>query len=201
MKTRFTEPSVLVERSDIDPHQRITQDMLGEHLGDGFFLNYEPVRIIRDPRTGRIVRTESLAEFQSKVERRREALRPDQIEVADPVDVPKLKTTSQREQLVAILATRMFQYFEQQLIDQPQRPNPIRDGIPVYKDGSWILELDPAKTSQVSRVQAPPGMVYEWIKAMLGARAQLVNKKRGWKGVDLGLLDKKLEITRAIPKQ
>lgn len=201
MKTKFTKPSVLVERSDIDPHQRISQDMLGEHLGDGFFMNYEPVRIIRDPRTGRITRTQSMGEFRAEQERGLAQMRPDQIEEAkEALPVLKPKTTSQRDQLVAVLATRLFKDFEKQLIDNPQRPNPLRDGIPVYADGSWLLELDPKQASQVRRLVVPPGTVYEWIKAMLGARAKLVNKKRGWdRAPDLGLLDKKLVITRKIP--
>jgi hypothetical protein len=163
-------------------------------------MNYEPVRIIRDPRTGRIARTQPLGEFRAQQERRLESLRPDQIEEAkEALPILKPKTTSQRDQLVAIMATRLFRYFEQQLIDAPQRPNPLRDGIPM-KDGAWLLELDPANTEGITRLQAPPGTVYEWIKAFLGARAQLVNKKRGWANApDLGLLDKKLSFTRKIP--
>ena len=202
MQVKYTKPSVLVERSDIDHHQNIKQQDLGEHLGDGFFLNYQPIVIHRDLRTGRIRKTESVAEYHSRLERRAAQLTPEQVEVAQDV-LPILKpvTTSQRDQIVALMATKLMAHYQAQLISDPQLPNPLRDGIPMYSDGSWVLELDPRRKAEIKRMAATPAAVYEWLKAMMGARATLVNKKKGWKGPDLGLMDKKLQVTRKVSVQ
>lgn len=177
--TRFTKPSVLLDRSDIDPHQNIRQDDLGEHLGDGFFLNYEPVKIDRDPATGRIIRTTPLSEWQRDQERIREVT-ADLIEEGEPVPQPTLRPRSERAELVNVIAARMFRYFEEQLVTQPKRPNPLRDGIPTYRDGTWVLEVDPSRSADMTRLVVPRGTVYEWIQALVGARAKRVNESRGW---------------------
>lgn len=197
---KYTTPSTLVARSDIDHHQNIRSDQLGDHLGGGVFLDPKPVVVERDPSTGRIARLLTLDEHRQKQERIIEALRPDQIEEAkEALPILQPLQTSARDKLVAILAGRLFKYYEGIVMDL-SRLNPLRDGIPLFADGSWVLEMDPRRGSEIQRLQAPPGVVYEWLKAMVGSRASLTNKRYKWNGIqpDLGLIDKNLTITRKV---
>jgi hypothetical protein len=180
MKATYSEPSVLLERSDFDRDLGVNAQELGEDWGDGFFVSPELVVVDRDVRTGRIVRTTPLSEVTA----RREALREDEIMTGPPLPTPGgLMSVSAREKLVTILAKRMFEYYSSPaMMSDHAVLNPLRDGIPVTLTGEFVLEINPEETRHVVRKRTSPGEVMEWIKALLAKRTTLVNRKNGWTG-------------------
>lgn len=197
-KTLF---STLKERSDVDPHQtflpgRGADKALGDYVGDGVWVSPEPVVVHRDARNGRIVRTESLDEARIRSERAQE-LQEHEIEVGEPLPSPGgLLPRSRREKLVFILAKRMFDYYNSpEMMKDVLTLNPIRDGIPTTMSGQFVLEMTP-QTADVVRRRVTPGEAFDWFKAFIGSRVQLVEKKNGWTGTP-SLANMDLRINRS----
>ena len=165
----------LVERSDVDPNQRISADDLGsEDWGDGFRVEPEPVLVQRGA-DGAIVRVTPLSEVEEKMA---------EVRAQDPVVAQtRLNPTplgpADREKMVRILAVRLFKWYA----SQPPSPtlyNPVYDGIPHLSPGS-PENLQPIPGT--SLYPASPGDVLEWIKTtVIGPRAEVINRQTGQGG-------------------
>jgi len=187
-----TLPVAEIERSDFDPHQSIKSQeaVLGEHLGDGFFLQMEPVLVQRD-RTGRIMRTVPMHEAMLLAEKAREeaAKLPPKIGRTKPILHPL--PTSEREKLAGILANRLFAWYDEQP-PSPTTYNPIHDGIPELPpsaDKALAKPLPGTKLYPASRFE-----VYEWLRRVVAARITMTNMKKGIKGHVPDLSDYKVTI-------
>jgi hypothetical protein len=175
----------IVDRSDVDKHSNIDKDDLGEDWGDGFYVQEEFVLVERGPE-GEIVRTTPLSEVTTLDP----GAPPEEAAPARPIrSVP----VSEREKLVDILATRLFKWYES-LGPSPKELNPIYDGIPTcheHPTGCW---LDCKRKGP--KYLASRGEVYEWMKRVIAARVQLINKKQGAVGWQTDAADVSLRINR-----
>ena len=164
----------IVERSDFDRDQKVRAGEVGEDWGDGFFVNEEPVMVLRGP-DGGIVKTVPLSEAQEAMQ---EAAEVDPV-VADTVITPTPISRADRDKLVEILAIRLFKWYAA----QPRRPdkyNPVYDGIPDAPPGS-PLNLQPPPGMNL--FPATPGQVLEWLKmTVIAPRVRIQNNKRGLDG-------------------
>lgn len=170
----------LQERSDIDQHQSKTgilrqlEDMGAEDWGDGFLVEPGFVKVTRDKRTGAIIRTTPLHEIPGMVDR----------DDYEPVTgrtrpTPVGLGMEAREQLVDILAFRLFKYYKD-MGPSPTYYNPVYDGIPDAPPGS-AENLQPLPGTKL--FPATPGEVFLWMKTkVIGPRAELVNKRQGRTG-------------------
>lgn len=170
---------VLVERSDVDPHQKLDSDVLGEHLGEGFFLS-GPVLVERD-RRGAIKRTTPLEELTP------EQLRAGSTDpkVVDELPARKPRTQDQRQKAVEMMAGHLLTWYASKKPGQVPY-NPLYDGIPIEAalDGAHLL--DPKDKNGLVHVSATE--VHEWLRQVLGKRMDIVNtrtRQRGWQG-DIG---------------
>ena len=182
----------LEERSDFDPHQSVKSQeaVLGEHLGDGFFLQMEPVLVQRD-RAGNIIRTVPMHEAMLMAERAQEAAAkaPPLIGREKPILHPL--PTSEREKLAGILANRLFAWYDEQP-PSPTMYNPIYDGIPEIPpsaDKALAKPLPGTRLYSASKFE-----VYEWLCRVVASRITLTNRKKGIKGHQPDLSDYKLSI-------
>lgn len=194
------------ERSDVDHHEnlgpgysrRLAPD--AEYWGEGFFVQEEPVLVQRGP-DGTIARTTPLSQVPG-VELDAEGgdeLRDDEVLEAEPLQVLRPLPTSRREKLAFILAKRMMDWYVERLMANPMELNPLRDGIPVCRD-------HPAPTGctfgckgaeqGVSRYNASPGEVFEWVKGVVARRIKLINKKQNRRGYAGDIHDIALRVTR-----
>lgn len=185
-------PVAEIERSDFDPHQSIKSQeaVLGEHLGDGFFLQMEPVLVQRD-RTGRIMRTVPIHEAMLIVEKAQEqaAKVPPVIGRTKPILHPL--PTSEREKLAGILANRLFQWYDEQSPDSGVY-NPLYDGIPDLPPGADKALAKPLPGTKL--YYATRFEVYDWLRRVVAARITMVNTKKGIKGHQPDLSDYKVSI-------
>lgn len=162
----------LVERSDIDHHQNIKQEQLGEHLGGGFFLDPEPVLVERGE-FGQIVRTTPLADMPG-VELFGAGNPEDDSEAPPKVVLNR----SERDKLVSALTMRLFNYYRNLPADHPKF-NPLRDGIPEVADGD-PLGLQPHRSEAVRTRPAPASEVFTWLHKYVGSVATVVDKRHGF---------------------
>lgn len=177
------DPSVIyevTERSDIDHHQNKKailgqlEDQGAEDWGDGFLVEPGFVRVDRDKRTGKILRTTPLHEIPGFIDQ----------DENEPVigrtrETPVGLNISEREKIVDILTYRLFKYYKE-LGPSPVLYNPVYDGIPDAPAGA-PENLSPLPGSKL--YPATPGEVFTWLKTkVVGPRAQLVNKKQGRTG-------------------
>lgn len=196
-----TEIPEIEDRSDFDaqaPH-RHQIDKLGEALGDGFFVQEEPVLVHRD-KQGRIVRTEPLSEARfsellanEKNEEQidQEGRAKEEFYLANPVPIPRPLTTSAREKLVHLMAERLFRWYEA-LGPQVDTYNPVYDGIPDNPTDQKALQPPPG----TNLYPASGHQVFEWLKRVISVRAEFVNKKTGTRGVRADLSDAALRLHR-----
>jgi hypothetical protein len=98
--------------------------------------------------------------------------------------------TSEREKLAAILANRLFSWYDAQP-PQVGKYNPIYDGIPeVPPEERAVFQPKPgAKLYPASRYQ-----VYEWLKRVVASRVELVNRKSGKRGYKGDISDFTLRV-------
>lgn len=177
------DPSVIyevTERSDIDHHQsrsailKDLEDQGAEDWGDGFLVEPGFVRVDRDRRTGKIIRTTPLHEIPGLIDR----------DESEPVigrtrPTPVGLDMSEREKVVDILTFRLFKYYKE-MGPSPTLYNPVYDGIPDLPPGARE-NLQPLPGSKL--YPATPGEVFLWLKTkVVGPRAQLVNRKQGRTG-------------------
>lgn len=172
----------LQERSDVDPHQKLNPEVLGEDLGDGFFLNMNPVLVERGP-LGNIIKTTPLTEIDRDmflagstdpriVEAKLAAAKP----------TPSPKPTQGREMMVEVLAGMLLRWYAQL---QPGQVgyNPLYDGIPASMSIAGPTILNPGKNDTLIHVTSAE--VHEFLKQVLAKRLEIVNTKtgrKGWKG-------------------
>lgn len=171
----FFDPTIreLTERSDIDHHQNIKADDLGEPLGEGFFINPEPVLVQRGP-DGGIVRTTPLSEIPGVEMHGAGTERTDNEDKAKPVPMSR----DERRKLVDSLALRLYNYYKN-LPPNSDKWNPFTDGIPEIADAD-PLNLSPRKSEAIRMVNASDTDVFLWLRKFVGARAQIIDKKRGF---------------------
>ena len=192
----FTHVREIEDRTDVDDHlpeRQLREEVAAgaEDWGDGFFVDPEPVLVQRGP-DGAIVRTTPLHELPGL------DLNPDDEEPYEP-EHAKHRThsvlpTSEREKLAFVLANRLYKWYQQQppRVDQY---NPIYDGIPEMPANS-DRALQPLPGTNL--YLASPEQVFQWLYKVVGARVEIVNKKRGLKGHKTDLAsDFSLRINRA----
>ena len=174
-------PVVLQERSDVDAHSEFNPEDLGlEDWGEGFHVQAEPVLIERHT-DGRIARTTPLSEAH----RQGKFLKLADEAAADAVEVPGRAPSPifNQEKVVDILAAYMMAHFAR--FGPNQLPyNPLYDGIPLSESVASNLILEPGK-SQAVLTHVPAHEVHEWLRKVIGKRAQLRNAKtgrQGWSG-------------------
>ena len=139
-------------------------------LGEGFLMHEEPV-IVDRAADGSIVRVTPVSEhrlFRSRDEDKIAAI--DAPPRPSPVQLPR----KQREQLVEILTTRLFKFYEAEGPDTP-RFNPLFDGIPDLPSGS-PEHLEPLPGTKL--YPATRGQVYDWLRRFVAARTQVIEHKR-----------------------
>jgi hypothetical protein len=185
----------ITERSDIDPHEDLRpglgkSDKLGEDWGDGFFVQEEPVAVLRD-KSGAIIRTTPLSEVPFLNWNRDEDEEPPVEGRARTNPVPM--NAADRSKLVAILAQRLFRWYAQ----QPRSLltfNPLYDGIPRAPSGS-PEHLQPVPGTKL--YPATPGEVLEWLKNdVIAPRIRVINKKKNLKGWTADAADYAVRISR-----
>lgn len=145
-----------------------------EDWGDGFHVDPVPVLVQRAP-DGSIVRTTPLNEIPgvsfSKGRLVDEAAPPLEVE-ARPTPVPL--STSDREKLVGILATRLYRYYRDRGPNDP-RYNPFRDGIPELPAGS-PEHLQPLPGTPL--YPATDGQIKDYLRRFIVDRVTVVNRNR-----------------------
>jgi hypothetical protein len=172
----------LQERSDVDPHQKLNPEVLGEDLGDGFFLDMRPVLVERGP-LGNIIKTTPLSEIDRDmflagstdpkiVEARMEAAKP----------TPAPKSTQSKEMMVELLSGMLMRWYASK---QPgQVPyNPLYEGIPASMSMANYKILNPSDAEPL--VHVTPAEVHEFLKQVMAKHLEIVNTKtgrKGWKG-------------------
>lgn len=175
-----TKEFVLQERSDVDPHEKFDPEALGmEDWGDGFHVNPEPV-VIKRNLDGSIRRTIPISEAVPA------DLKPDmwkdgELLVADPIPQPAPRRP--QEKVVEMLSGLLMQYYSQM---PPGRLsyNPLYDGIPANEALSHDKILQPHELGS-DLVHVPAHEVHEWLRKLIGKRAEIRNAKTGklgWKG-------------------
>lgn len=182
----------ITERSDVDPHQGFDPEELGmEDWGDGFYVHAEPVVIERNP-DGAIARTTPLSEatphqlFPSKFDAGSEPIE------AEPV--PKMSKRRMQAKTVDMMAGLLMVYYSRLKPGQIAY-NPLYDGIPLEESLAGDLILEPNKTdAQLTHVSASE--VHEWLKKLLGKRAELINHKTGQKGWSGDISDLSVRLKR-----
>lgn len=168
---------VLQERSDVDPHEKLNPEVLGEDLGDGFFLNTEPVFIERGP-GGQIVRTTPLSEVTPEMM----AAGSTDPKVVDALPAKPKMTTSAKEKWVDVLAGHLLNWYATKKPGQLPY-NPLYEGIPASMAINDRKILQPGQEDALVHVSSTE--VHEWLRQVLGKRLQIVNTKTGrsgWKG-------------------
>jgi hypothetical protein len=166
----------IVERSDVDRHDpRALRELLldeetHEDWGDGWYVNAEPVLVERGA-SGEIVRTTALSEVMPTDE---------QVAEGEPIQgrtrvTPTPLNAADRDKVVFILASKLFKWYASQP-PHPSRYNPIHDGIPDLPAHS-PQNLQPMPGTNL--FPATPGQVMEWLKGVIGKRAEVQNRKIG----------------------
>jgi hypothetical protein len=147
-----------------------------QDLGDGFMLREEPVLVQRGP-DGSIVRLTPLSEIPG-VHFERGGLVSDN---APPVEgrarpEPVPLGTKDREKLRAILAHRLFNYYnDPAMLQNRAKYNPIRDGLPDLPAGS-PQHLMPMPGTPL--YPATGSQVYQWLLKFVAQRAQVIDTKK-----------------------
>ena len=161
-------------------HQELVDREDSEDWGGGFISFPEPAHILRGP-DGAISSVVPISEIPG-VE-----LTPAQIELAseiaeaNPAPVPLNR--KQRHQLISVLATRFFKYYQQLPKDYPGY-HPFRDGIPEYPKGA-PKGLSPDLNDCYPATDA---QIYQYLYRFIGARATVINKRKFGGGIqDLAL--------------
>lgn len=164
-------------------------------LGEGFLMQEEPVLIQRDA-DGAITKLTPLSEipgvhFDGQVltqdpDRLTSQQKEAQAMVAEAKETPVPLSTSDREKLRHILATRLFKHYATEAsLRNRARWNPFRDGIPELPAGAPKF-LSPSK--EMPLVPATEGQVYQYLLKHVAKRAEIVDTKRGLGGIqDLAL--------------
>ena len=145
-----------------------------EDWGDGFHVDPVPVLVTRGP-DGGITKTTPLNEipgvsFQGGKLVNEEDLIKEVAEKPTPVTLNR----SDRHKLVAILATRLYNYYRERGPNDP-RFNPFRDGIPELPAGS-PEHVQPLPGTPL--YPATDGQIMDYLKRFVGDRATVVNKGR-----------------------
>lgn len=154
-------------------------------LGEGFLVHDEPILIQRGP-DGGIVKITPLSELPgvhlegTVLKQDPDLLTSKQVEddaiIADakPELVPL--STSEREKLRHILATRLWNHYATEAsLRNRAKYNPFRDGIPDLPAGAPNF-LQP--TPEMPLIPATEAQVYQWLLKHVAQRAKVVDTKR-----------------------
>lgn len=172
-----TKIATIEERSDVDPHSKLDKGDLGEDWGDGFYVQEEPVIVIRGP-GGVIQRTVPLSEAAGLEERHR-PLTEDEIVTGEPIEKPHPLPREARWKLVEVLAGRLVKEYRNRLIaGDPAKWNPYRDGIPKSMMSYSPHALQPLPGTDM--IPATDGEVFEFFKRIVGERVKVIEKNKGF---------------------
>ena len=142
--------------------------------GDGFFVEPEPVLVLRAPDAS-IQRTIPLSEIPG-VEYGKKALSNEELEREEEARSSSrvVLPTAEREKLVSILTGRLFRYYAGRGPKDP-RYNPFRDGIPELPAGS-PQHLQPLPGTDL--FPATDGQIHDYLRRFVAARVTVINKER-----------------------
>lgn len=177
LKAKYpTRVDTLLERSDVDPHEKFNPEDLGmEEWDDGFFVNPEPVLIERGP-AGNIIRTTPISEAPP------EKLFPSMFKDGELIEtdpIPKPTAKRPKEQVVEMLAGLLMRYYGSLKPGQIAY-NPLYDGIPasVAMTDPFVLQPD---VRGDTLVHVPAHEVHQWLKQLIYKRAT-VRSGSGFQG-------------------
>lgn len=188
-----TKSFTLQERSDVDPHDGFKPEELGmEDWGDGFFVNPEPVVIERNEDSS-IKRITPISEATpSQLEPK--VWKDGQIVEAEAVQKPSAAKQRPKETVVQLLAGLLMRYYSE--MGPNQLPyNPLYDGIPAKEalHDDWVFQPE-KKNAELVHVSATE--VHEWLKKVIGKRADVMNLKQGKHGYTSDLSDLTVRLKR-----
>lgn len=154
-----------------------------EDWGDGFFVEPEPVHVLRAP-DGSIVRTTPLSHIPGvhydRGKLQRDIVTPEQVDREGRIKEVAAKETphplnrSDRTKMVEILARRLYNYWRERGPQDP-RYNPFRDGLPELPAGS-PEHLKPLPGTQLW--PATDGQIMDYARRFVGERATVINRNR-----------------------
>lgn len=143
-----------------------------EDWGDGFYVDPVPVLVQRAP-DGSITRTTPLNEIPGVSYTGGKMVPDEPLEVA-PKPTPHPLGTADREKLVGILATRLWNYYRDRGPGDP-RYNPFRDGIPELPAGS-PEHLQPLPGTVL--YPASDAQIRDYLRRFIVERVTVINTRR-----------------------
>lgn len=183
-----SDPTIVIEETIRDitdttlgdahaPKRQLRQalDETHEDWGDGFYVQPEPVHVVRAP-DGSIVRTTPLSEIPGVTYRggRLENEEAPDIMDVDAVPTPAVLSREDRRKLVSVLALRLYNYWRERGPQDP-RFNPFRDGIPELPSGS-PEHLQPLPGTEL--YPATDSQIMDYAKKFIGERVTVIDKNR-----------------------